>query len=83
MLDSGVIPVVAAPRSRNSGLKRVASGSGLGVCKQGGLSRLSILGPRGGLMGYGFWWRLLSLRFLAESSRELRETLGPGQGTGT
>ena len=54
MLDSGVIPVVAAPRSRNSGLKRVASGSGLGVCKQGGLSRLSILGPRGGLMGYGF-----------------------------
>ena len=58
MLDSGVIPVVAAPRSRNSGLKRVASGSGLGVCKQGGLSRLSILGPRGGLMGYGFWSRL-------------------------
>ena len=27
-------------------------------------------------MGYGFWLRLLLLRFRVESSRELRETLG-------
>ena len=44
MLYSDVFAVVASPRSRNSGLKRVASGSGLRVFKQGGLSRLAILG---------------------------------------
>ena len=34
--------------------------------------------PRVELIGYGFWWRLLMLRLLVESSR-LRKTLRPGK----